>query len=63
MKIKVRNLLIILCLVILCGCASSYKSINPSSRSLNTKLEDENFVFEYSYDILENAGNKRYSKK
>jgi hypothetical protein len=63
MKIKVWNLLIIGCLVIFCGCATSYKSINPSSRNLSTKLEDENFVFKYSYDILEEAGNKRYSKK
>ena len=62
MEIKVRNLLLILGVLMLLGCASAYKPINHS-QNLNTKLEDENLVFKYSYDVLRNAGNKKYSKK
>ena len=62
MKIKVKSLLLILSVVLYWGCATSYKPINPS-HNLNTSVEDENVIFKYSYDVMQNAGNKKYSKK
>lgn len=62
MKIKVKSVLLILSVVLFWGCATSYKPINPSN-NLSTRIEDEDVIFKYSYDVLQNAGNKKYSKK
>ena len=60
--LKVKNVLLILSVVLFWGCATSYKPINPL-HNLNTTMEDENVIFKYSYNVLRNAGNERYSKK
>ena len=62
MKIKLKNVLLILSVVLFWGCATSYKPINPS-HNLSTRMEDEDVIFKYSYDVLQNAGNKKYSRK
>jgi hypothetical protein len=49
--------------LILSGCASSYKPINPMALNFDTKQESENIEFKYSYNVLQQAGNKKYTKK
>ncbi|MCD4818325.1 MAG: hypothetical protein K8S23_06505 [Candidatus Cloacimonetes bacterium] len=63
MRINVRSIVIILSIIMMWGCATSYKPINPESIYLNSKQKGENLDFDYSYDVLQKSGNKKYSKK
>lgn len=45
--------------VVFSNCASSYKTINPSSLSYNSNSSDKGVLLEYKYDLLD----KKYRKK
>ncbi|WP_142602918.1 hypothetical protein [Solitalea koreensis] len=45
------------------GCAASYKHIHPSSLNYSNKSSDKGVDFYYSYNVLQQAGNKKYGKK
>jgi hypothetical protein len=48
--------------IVFCGCASSYKPINPVSVNYTTSNLDDGISFSYRYDVLGEAGNKKYSR-
>lgn len=52
-----------LALLLLTGCATSYKNINPDQLNPSTTYEAGDYVFAYQYDVLDDAGNGRYAKK
>lgn len=45
------------------GCASTYKSINPRTIPLNSVATDNGIDFAYRFDVLRQNGNKKYAKK
>ncbi|WP_347158557.1 hypothetical protein [Pontibacter chitinilyticus] len=50
---------------ILCctSCASSYHAVHPQSINYGAKVESNDIVLQYKYDVLAEAGNKKYAKK
>ena len=51
--------LLLMTVVVFSNCASSYKTINPSSLSYNSNSSDKGVLLEYKYDLLD----KKYRKK
>ncbi|MEJ8801639.1 hypothetical protein [Pontibacter sp. H249] len=45
------------------SCASSYHAINPERINYHAKVESSNVGLQYKYDLLAEAGNKKYAKK
>lgn len=58
MKVK-QTLYLAFLIVVLVGCASSYKKINPKTLNYISKNTTNDLVFEYKYDLLD----KKYKKK
>jgi len=55
----IKTILILLTILTLSNCASSYKAINPKSINYISKSESKNVKLEYKYNLL----NKKYTKK
>jgi len=49
--------------VFLIGCAGSYKPIDPPSVTYRSVTENDGLRVQYKYNMLEERGNKRYTKK
>ncbi|MBC5992659.1 hypothetical protein [Pontibacter cellulosilyticus] len=49
--------------LLLSSCASSYHSIRPERINYHAKVESNNVELQYKYDVLAEAGNKKYAKK
>lgn len=49
--------------VLLTGCASSYKRINPHQLSYSNREVLADVEFSYKYGVLSERGNKKYAKK
>ena len=50
-------------LALITACASSYKTIGPNRLSFNSPDSQAGIDFSYKYDVLREAGNKKYAKK
>ena len=48
---------------ILCSCAGSFKSVNPSAVSYYTPADRSDVDMQYKYDVLREKGNKKYARK
>jgi hypothetical protein len=51
------------CIVLLCSCAASYNTINPKRLDYSTSDSLGGLSFAYKYDVLREAGNRKYAKK
>lgn len=62
---KLLTQLMLLCTaaVLFSGCAANYKSVRPNAVNYNNIASDSSLTFSYKYDVLLEAGNKRYAKK
>lgn len=49
--------------LLLSGCAVSYKTIRPESIKYQSAVNEGGMLFSYKYDVLRSSGNKRYAKK
>ncbi|MEO1052591.1 MAG: hypothetical protein AAFX87_18305 [Bacteroidota bacterium] len=59
-----RKTFSIVCLcAVLCSCAASYKPITPTNLSYEQSSNNDSFNYSYRYDVLAEAGNKKYVKK
>jgi len=58
-----KNLYPLLLSILISSCASSFKSVNPSTLNINTRSDNSDVEFFYKYDVLREKGNKKYSKK
>lgn len=66
MKKFFKKLLLIFTLglfVLIGSCASSYNAIYSSTIKYNGISESDGVWFEYKYDVLQEAGNKKYAQK
>ena len=55
--------LAILTIVFLSGCASSYRSINPSFINYTSHDLKDGISLSYKYDVLREKGNRKYARK
>jgi hypothetical protein len=55
--------LILAFIFLFCGCAQSYNALNPSKMAYYTSNNLEDITLHYRYDILNEKGNKKISKK
>ena len=60
MKKYLKLLVIVL---VLSSCASSYNAIKPNSINYQTNLTNQGIDFSYKYGVLSERGNKKYAKK
>jgi len=61
---KLNQKAIILCIsVLLSGCAMYYRPINPSKLNYKNINTQNGIELAYKYDVLQESGNKKYSKK
>ena len=58
-----RYLLFAVLVLFTTGCSSSYHAINPENVSFSAKTESNNVELQYKYDVLAEAGNKKYAKR
>ena len=58
-----KNLYPLLLSILMSSCAGSFKSVNPSTLDINTRSDNSDVEFFYKYDVLQEKGNKKYSKK
>nr|MDQ3394479.1 hypothetical protein [Bacteroidota bacterium] len=49
--------------IILSGCAATYRPIDPPSLNYNSHDFQDGIGFSYKYDVLREKGNKKYAKK
>jgi hypothetical protein len=58
------KLLALACIAaILSSCAGSYHPVRVNNVSYSSATEDEGIEMQYKYDVLREAGNKKYAKK
>jgi len=63
MKKAILKVLIFTYVIFLGGCASGYRTINPPSLNYNSHDLQDGIGLSYKYDVLQERGNKKYSKK
>lgn len=63
MKKSISKLLILTSLIILSGCAASYRPINPPAINYNAHDLQDGIGFSYRYDVLREKGNRKYANK
>lgn len=63
MKKSISTLLTLISVIILSGCASTYKPINPSTLNYNAHDLQDGIALSYKYDVLRERGNRKYAKK
>lgn len=49
--------------VILSGCAGTYRPVRVNNLANSSVTEDQGIAMQYKYDVLREAGNKKYAKK
>jgi hypothetical protein len=49
--------------IIFCGCAQSYRAINPSNIGYTSSMDLQDIILSYRYDVLNEKGNTKFSKK
>ncbi len=50
-------------LIVLSGCAASYRPINPTTLNYNSHDMQDGIALSYKYDVLKERGNKKYANK
>lgn len=60
---RLLTLFVLIGMFFLCGCAASYKPIQPERLVYSTTQNDENVKFAYRYEVLSFKGNKKSAKK
>ncbi len=60
---KIKQLSLLIIVVYLSSCAAIYRNIGPEKINYPTPLGTENVEISYRYDVLREAGNKKYPKK
>lgn len=63
MKKLIINVLFIIALIFINGCAASYKPINPRTINYIANNLQEELGFSYKYDVLRERGNRKYARK
>jgi hypothetical protein len=63
MKAKIKIAGWIIGLAALSSCASSYHAVNPQNLHYVASEETNELSFSYRYNIMQEAGNKKYAKK
>jgi len=63
MKNLISQFLIIISFLVLCGCAATYKNVNPPSINYSSHDLQDGISLSYRYDILREKGNTKYAKK
>lgn len=63
MKKVISKCLLLAFATLLIGCAASYKPIDPPSVIYRSSTENDGLKVQYKYNMLEERGNKRYTKK
>ena len=63
MKKTISNLLFVTIVVVLSGCAASYRQVNPPTIHYNSHDLQDGIGFSYKYDVLRERGNKKYANK
>jgi hypothetical protein len=63
MKKSILKILTFTFVIILTGCAASYRPINPPTLNYNAHDLQDGIGFSYKYDVLREKGNIKYSKK
>jgi hypothetical protein len=63
MKKMISKILTFTFVIILSGCAASYRPINPPTLNYNSHDLQDGIGLSYKYDVLREKGNKKYAKK
>lgn len=58
-----KALVTVVAIVLLSGCASSYKSLYPENMHYEARSESNGVVLQYKHGVLGEQGNKKYVKK
>jgi hypothetical protein len=62
-KLLTQIVLLFTAAIFFCSCAANYKTVRPNALNYNNLSTDSSLTFSYKYDVLMEAGNKRYAKK
>jgi hypothetical protein len=62
-KFLTHFMLLLSSVVLFSACAANYKTVRPNALNYNNISSDSSLTFSYKYDVLMEAGNKRYAKK
>ncbi len=63
LKKSFRNISFLISVILITGCASFYKPINPSALKFNATENYDGLELSYKYDVLRTKGNKKYARK
>ncbi len=63
MKKTISKILTFTFVIILSGCAATYKPINPPTLNYNSHDLQDGIWLSYKYDVLREKGNRKYAKK
>ena len=63
MKKSITKLLALTILLVLSGCASSYRPINPPALKYNSQDLQDGVGFSYKYEVLRERGNQDYAEQ
>jgi len=58
-----KILLILLCTLLLSGCASFYRPIHPEQVSYTKSSIDSDVEFQHKFNVLKTRGNRKYARK
>lgn len=58
-----KALILLSCIIFLSSCAASYKPISPTFLSYPSVQVTEGLTYSYRFNVLSDAGNKKYAKK
>lgn len=62
-QLLTNTILIFIGAILFSSCAANYKTVRPNALNYNNISSDSSLTFSYKYDVLMEAGNKRYAKK
>ena len=63
MRILKIHSVLLLVILLLSSCASTYKQIIPSFVNYNNDITENGIEMAFKYDVLKEVGNKKYAKK
>ena len=63
MRILKIHFVLLIVILLLSSCASSYKQIIPSYVNYNNDVTENGIEMAFKYDVLKETGNKKYAKK
>jgi len=63
MNKPISKILVLAIIIVLTGCAATYRPINPSTINYNAHELQDGISLAYRYEVLREKGNKKYAKK